>query len=176
LHAWELTEYEAVVLLNTDSLALRDPSDLFTHHLQEMKKAGKKVGAVSSHPAKACLWGQKLPPLAEFDESVLLIEPAPLNELMHDIPMMGREIGAVNQHFQDIMYELPVVYNTNTVMRVCEPWVWYAHRNDIRLLQYGVAKPWTYSTIKYWRHPFQLLSCWFWQVQEYCMLWDMTSS
>jgi hypothetical protein len=69
------------------------------------------------------------------------------------------------------MFELPIVYNTIVVEPLCEEDVWYEVEEKVRILHYTVAKPWTY-TMK-WSKLEDPFVCWFWWVEEYCMLWDM---
>ena len=176
VHAWALTEYEGVVLLDADILALRTPVDLFVQHLTQMKSVSMKVGAVRNHPSSlgsnnddgGCSW---LPVRSPFNMGVLLVEPheATWERLQESV----YDDEALHRFFQSQIYELPLVYNAMTDMRACEPTAWYANRHEFRLMHYTMSKPWTYSVHKYWRAPVELLSCWFWGVEDYCVLWDL---
>jgi lipopolysaccharide biosynthesis glycosyltransferase len=188
LHAWALTEYDGVAWLDADTLVLRDPTaELFEHHLPQMQNSNLRLGAVRDHPLPDNVCHSRLGPLqvmpvfSEFNAGVLLLKPSDdtwraLKEGIDSVPHeAGRdaEQAYLNRYFENEIYELPITFNVFTIMRLCEPSVWYAHRHDFRIMHYTVSKPWSYSIATHWRQPWNLLSCWFWGVENYCALWDL---
>ena len=175
-HAWQLTEYAGIVLLDLDMLATKDPSDIFTAQLPLMRAANKSIGAVHDHPLHQC-YG--MGPWNSFNAGMLLIVPSnaiytrlvnSIDRLRHN-SAFDAEQALINAFFKGAFFEMPVRYNANTVIKACEPAMWLEHRDDFRLVHYTVSKPWTYSIA--WNSPQDPFACWFWRVEEYCMLWDM---
>jgi glycogenin glucosyltransferase len=180
LHAWRLTEYEAVVVLDLDMLALRDPSDLFDYSLKQMRAEGKQIGAVRDRPMIPCFPPVMAQTRSVFNAGMLLLIPnqTTFAHLVRSIATVRHdpveaEQAFMNQVFKHQFYELSVIYNSFSIMPLCEPSTWNYHKNEMRLLHYTVGKPWTYSVRRYWHSPVDLLSCWFWGVAEYCALWHM---
>lgn len=175
-HAWNLVEYKAVAILDTDILALQDPSELFTVHLPKMASENKSIGAVREHPLKPCYgkgaWNT-------YNAGVLLVVPDTkqfarlvnsIDTLPHD-SAFDAEQALINKFFKHSVFELPVIYNALTLIKACEPDVWYNHHHHFKLVHYTVTKPWTYA-VK-WKTLQDPFVCWFWQVEELCMLWGM---
>lgn len=175
-HAWNLIEYKAVALIDTDILALRDPSELFTTILPRMTAENKSLGAVREHPLKPC-YGQGA--WNTFNAGVLLIVPdnGKFVRLVNSINLFPHnsafdaEQALVNNIFKNRIFELPVTYNALTLIKACEPDVWYTHHHNFKLVHFTVTKPWTYAMK--WSTLQDPFVCWFWQVEEYCMLWDI---
>lgn len=181
LHAWRLVEYDALVLLDLDIMALHDPSDIFDFSLQQMRAEGKQIGAVRDRPVAPCYPLMMSQARSRFNAGVLLIVPnqtmfthlvASINTVAHDAGSEAEQ-AFMNQALKGQIYELSVIYNMFSVMPICEPKTWNHHKREIRFMHYTVGKPWTYSFQKYWKQPIDLLSCWFWGVAEYCALWDL---
>ena len=175
-HAWQLIEYSAIALLDLDMLATKDPSDLFTAQLPLMLHANNTIGAVRDHPFQEC-YG--MGPWNTFNAGLLLIAPSThtytvlvnsIDRIQHN-SAFDAEQALINTFFKDAIFELPVRYNANTVIKVCEPVLWLEHHHDFRLVHYTVSKPWTYSMK--WTNLQDPFACWFWHVEDYCMLWDM---
>ena len=175
-HAWNLVEYKAVALIDLDILALRDPSDLFTIYTPKMISENKSIGAVREHPLKPCYgngaWNT-------YNAGMLLIIPNEkrfvklvnnINIFPHD-SAFDAEQALINNMFKHSMFELPVIYNALTLIKACEPDVWYNHHHNFKLIHFTVTKPWTYAMK--WSQLHDPFMCWFWQVEEFCMLWDM---
>jgi lipopolysaccharide biosynthesis glycosyltransferase len=175
-HAWQLIEYSAIALLDLDMLATKDPSDLFTTQLPLMLHENKTIGAVRDHPFQRCYF---MGPWNAFNAGLLLIAPSintytvlvdSINGLQHN-SAFDAEQALINLLFKDVFFELPVRYNANTVIKACEPALWLEHHDNFRLVHYTVSKPWTYSMR--WNTLEDPFACWFWHVEDYCMLWDM---
>jgi hypothetical protein len=177
-HAWQLVEYKAVVLIDNDTLVLKDPSNIFTTQLALMIHANKTVGAVRDQPLGDCYgitaWNT-------FNSGVLLIRPSideftrlvdSINKLPHNSALSADQ-ALINTLLKDNIFELPVVYNVLTITRVCEPAMWLEHEHDFQIIHYTATKPWTYSMQWTTSDDLAGFACWFWRVEEYCLLWDM---
>ena len=113
----------------------------------------------------------------------MLLEPraATLETLKRNIDAiqhrshLAAEQAFLNEFFKDNIYELPVIYNAFTVLKLCEPATWYRYyKSEIKLLHFTMSKPWTYHphsrrNERWW----DAFSCWFWGVEELCALWDL---
>ena len=175
-HAWQLIEYTAVVLMDLDTLAVNDPSDLFTTQLPLMIHANKSVGAVRDHPMIRC-YGTTAWNI--FNAGMLLIKPNinTYNSLVDSIDKLPHnsasdaEQALINVLLKDSIYELPFVYNVLTISKICEPELWMEHEKNFRIVHFTTTKPWGYSM--QWTNPEDPFACWFWNVEEYCLLWDI---
>jgi hypothetical protein len=175
-HAWNLIEYKAIALIDLDMLAVQNPSDLFTSHLPKMLSENKTLGAVREHPLINC-YGKGA--TNTYNAGMLLIVPNQkrfvrmvnnINMFPHD-SAFDAEQALINGMFKHTMYELPVSYNALTLIKTCEPELWYSHHHNFKMIHYTVTKPWTYA-IK-WENMQDPFMCWFWKVEEYCLLWDL---
>ena len=177
LHAWQLVEYSAVAMIDVDMLATKDPSDIFTTELPHMLAANKSLGAVHDHPLHKCNTMGPYP--SSFSAGMMLIKPGTdtytrlvnsIDRLQHNSEI-DAEQALINTFFTNAIFELPFRYNANTVVRVCEPALWLEHKNEFRLVHYTISKPWTHSTR--WTTFEDPFICWFWRVEDYCVLWNM---
>ena len=175
-HAWRLTEYNAVTVIDLDTLAIQDPSDLFTIHLPNMLAENKTIGAVRERPLTPC-YGQGAWNI--FNAGVLLIVPNAdmfvrlvnsINTFPHN-SAFDAEQALLNNMFKHNIFELPVAYNALTLIHSCEPELWYTQHHNFKIIHYTVTKPWTYT--KKWSRMEDPVLCWFWKAEEYCMLWNM---
>ncbi len=179
LNTWALTEYEAVLYLDSDTLVIRNPVRLFTEHLDAMKRTGKMLGAVIDRPES---WSQ-----GRFNAGVFMLVPTIDNRswtfpkvvesivsVPHDVDWA--EQGLLNALFDGEFYRLPYIYNGNLVCKKNEPAFWSYHSSRISIVHYTVAKGWMspshlsmvsgdYDVQKYF-------SCWYNDVDEFCELWD----
>jgi alpha-N-acetylglucosamine transferase len=175
-HAWNLIEYRAIALIDLDMLAVQNPSDLFTSHLPKMLSENKTLGAVREHPLTNC-YGKGATNI--FNAGMLLIVPSQKQfvRMVNSIDLFPHDSAAdaeqalINELFKHTMFELPVSYNALTLIKTCEPELWYGHHHHFKMIHYTVTKPWTYA-IK-WENIQDPFMCWFWKVEEYCMLWDL---
>jgi hypothetical protein len=85
-----------------------------------------------------------------------------LNKIYHDEDIASDEF-----------FELPFSYNAIVVSKVCEPNIWLKFENEIKLIHFTTAKGWMYS--KHWDTFVDPFQCWWWDVQDLCLLWDMIS-
>ena len=175
-HAWNLIEYKAIALIDLDMLAVQNPSDLFTSHLPKMLSENKTLGAVREHPLTNCYGNGAT---NTYNAGLLLIVPNQqrfvrivnnINLFPHD-SAVDAEQALINGMFKHTMYELPVSYNALTLIKTCEPELWYSHHHHFKMIHYTVTKPWTYA-LK-WENIQDPFMCWFWKVEEYCLLWTL---
>lgn len=175
-HAWNLVEYKAVALIDLDMLAVQNPSDLFTSHLPKMLSENKTLGAVREHPVTTC-YGKGA--TNTYNAGMLLIVPSQERfvRMVNSIDLFPHDSGfsaeqaLINGMFKHTMFELPVTYNALTLMKSCEPDIWYSHHHNFKMIHYTVTKPWTYAMK--WENAQDPFMCWFWHVEEYCLLWDL---
>jgi hypothetical protein len=185
LNAWRLTEYDAILLMDLDILALRNPADVFApQHWGQMLLAGAQLGAV----VVGCRGDTNND--NAFNTGVLLVQPKVatyelLRQGIQAVPhRRGQFASLINEYFKDQpVHPLPIYFNN--ALRSARPQTctnnnnqstWWYHRAEIRLLHFTSSKPWTYSIRKYWSKPAELLSCWWWGMEEYCAMWDMVMS
>jgi hypothetical protein len=159
LAAWTLTNYKGVLLLDLDTLILRNPTAAFTTLLPLMLAENRTLGAVLDRPGGE----EPLTHLSErlqskcqkqwrrlrtFNAGTLLLVPSlatytdltrRLNSTLHDATLA--EQGFLNTVFNQTFYELPFGYNGNMRAILCEPWLW-ANAQDVRVLHFNVEKPW----------------------------------
>ena len=194
LNAWRLTEYAGILMLDLDIIAWRDPYDVFTVHLPLMKKEAMVVAAVRDRPlpnsrcrSSALIGGNIFPFTANFNAGVLLLLPnaktfdmlrTSINTVEHN-SLVDAEQALINTVFEGHIYELPIVYNAFTILKVCESHTWAKYttrKEEIKLLHFTASKPWHYHWHKYWRNPHKFFSCWFWSVEDICTLWQLIES
>lgn len=169
LNVWGLTEYDAVLSLDLDTLVVRDPSPLFTHHVPAMLAANQTLGAARDRPAHMS---------DSFNAGVLLVIPneAVLTSLMAGVATVQHDVdyaeqGYLNAVFRGAFHELPFRYNANVVSRLYEPELW---RRDKSIAHFTVAKPWqSFRHLSLHHLPFL---CWAWDVDDMCQLWDMVGT
>ena len=175
-HAWNLVEYKAIALIDVDMLAVQNPSDIFTSHLPKMLSENKTLGAVREHPLQNCYGNGAT---NTFNAGMLLIVPNQKRfvHMVNSIDLFPHnsafdaEQALINAMFKHTVYELPVSYNALTLIKSCEPELWYSHHHHFKMIHFTVTKPWTYA-IK-WERIQDPFMCWFWKVEEYCLLWDL---
>lgn len=167
LNVWGLTEYDAVLSLDLDTLVIRDPSPLFTHHLAAMRAAGLTLGAARDRPDARS---------ASFNAGVLLVIPSQtqLHSLTAGIASTPHDLEYAEQGYLNAVYNqasyhvLPFQYNANVVSKLYDPDLW---RKDKTIAHFTVAKPWqSFRRLSSSHMPFL---CWFWDVDDMCQLWDM---
>jgi hypothetical protein len=186
LRGWQLSEYEAILMLDLDIMAWRDPSDVFTTQLALMRAANKTVAAVRDRPlqnSKCCTLLRYFPFYDRFNAGVLLVQPTEteFGTLMTAIETLPHnshvdaEQAFLNAAYGERVHELPIAYNAFSILKVCEAHTWqkYEKREELKLIHFTASKPWTYSIPHYWHNPHALLSCWFWGMEEMCALWEL---
>ena len=149
LAAWNLTEYEAVLLLDLDTLVLRDPSDAFTSVLPRMRARNQTLGASIDHPMPGGLCGSYWAPgHPTFNAGVLLIVPSTdaFERLRDGVSTVPHNTNAAEQSYLNVVYpegafySLAFAYNGNAVSITCEPDLWRS--TDIKIIHFTVQKPW----------------------------------
>lgn len=171
LHAWRLKEYDAVAMIDADTLALADTSGLFWDVLPAMQQAGLGFAAATDlahRRAGAGVWPWCRPAAPGYSASVVLLVPdyRVYRDLLHGIDDMPHsrewcEQGLLNVYFANRTYLLPEEYNVNLMIRECSLAGYSLER--AKILHYSVVKPWSSAAF---------FSCWFANAQRECSLWQ----
>ena len=176
-NAWNLIEYDAVLMLDADTLVIRDPSQLFQYHFVQMKLQNKSLGAAIDRPTKSTcwLWGNMN---YGFNAGVLLLEPCKdmFQFLKYSIGTVSHntvyaEQGLLNTLFNESFYHLPFIFNGNLISKACEPELWEQISPTLSIVHFTIVKGWMNSL--YFDTWEDLAKCWWWDVQEFCELWDI---
>mmetsp|Transcript_88190 Transcript_88190/g.234492 ORF Transcript_88190/g.234492 Transcript_88190/m.234492 type:complete len:341 (+) Transcript_88190:86-1108(+) len=179
LRAFGLEAYEAIAIVDSDTLVVGDPSPLFDVHVPNMVYGNYTVAAVRDHPIGSCImvsWKAAL-----FNAGVLLVRPslAEMERLVAAVAAVPHDFDAAEQALLNVVYpfpekvlELPPEFNANVVSKRCEPKLWSRMEVESRfvVVHYTMAKGWTYSMS--WRKWDDFLQCWEWGVQDWCRLWE----
>lgn len=184
-NAWKLIEYEAVLFLDSDTLAVGNPATAFTHELPIMKEKNKTLAATRDMPFSTCRFGIAL---QFFNAGVLLLIPnlntfeelkTSISTVHHDTDWAEQDLLNVLFYNQDyskskrsMFHELPFEYNANVIAKVCEPTLWHSKKSEIKIIHYTTAKGWMYS--QHWQSLKDPFECWWWNVQDLCLLWENT--
>lgn len=178
-NAWALTEYDAVLFLDSDTLAIRNPESLFTVHLPAMKSSGMMLGAVTDTPES---WSQ-----GRFNAGVFMLVPTLTNQswtfpkIVESIASVPHELywaeqGLLNVLYKDKFQVLPFIYNSNVACKLNEPDVWNQHSSGMTIVHYTVAKGWmslSHLSLSSLDHDsWKCFGCWYHDVEELCKLWD----
>lgn len=177
ISAWRLKEYDAVAMIDADTLALGDTSRLFSSVLPAMQKAGYRFAAAADRPIAADLehrhiksqnwpWCRLTAP--GFNAGVILLVPdyKVYRDLLHGIDAIPHkrewcEQGLLNAYFAKDTYPLPEEYNVNLVLRECSSPGYSLER--AKILHFTVVKPWSSAAF---------FLCWFANAQRECSLWQ----
>lgn len=167
-NAWRLVEYEAVCFMDADVMVLGDPAELFEVHFPQMQRLGMQLAAPRDRPVHTqCLLGGYNMPNNSFNAGILLFKPEArvadlLIQSIDTVPHSHAEWAeqALLNALYPAFYELPFDVGANLVSKLCEPDVWRTMRPTIvhMTIAKGWSPPWT---------------CWEWDVQQYCALWDL---
>lgn len=174
LNMWALTEYEATLFLDLDTLAVRSPIKLFTTHLPAMKQAGLTLGAVRDRPES---WSHG------FNAGVIMLTPVTgannftfpvivnsINSVSHDAHWA--EQGLLNSLYKNNFYDLSFIYNANLASKMQELDLWNKHKDRAVILHYTVSKGWMSIRHLLSLNGFPHLACWFHDTDDLCQLWD----
>jgi hypothetical protein len=178
LSIWALTEYDAILYLDSDTLVIRNPQNLFTVHYPAMKRTGMLLGAVRDRPDKFS---------HGFNAGVLLLIPTLVNQSWTFHSMVERiasvphnvdwaEQGMLNVIYKDSFYELHYIYNGNLVSKLQDTYLWSQYSNAISIVHYTVAKGWMslrhLPMLSLDFNSYEYFSCWYHDVDDFCGLWD----
>ena len=153
LHVWSLVEYEAVVMMDADTLVIRDPTPIFTHVYPSMKTSGALIAAdTNTRTAHKNMFGQCFDDQSTFNAGVFVLIPnatlfESLKEGIHILPHIYEwaEQSLLNVYFKDSVYAMPFAYNANLAAILCEPDLWGREYSQLTILHYTVIKPWGYT-------------------------------
>jgi len=180
-NAWQFIEYKGILLLDSDTLVVGDITPAFTNIIPLMQKTKKSIAAARDRPPKVTV--KCTPGSTHFNAGVILLIPSAesFNMLKQSIASIPHSVIYAEQELLNIIYyktapfnkelhELPFAYNAVTLSKTCEPDVWVKQQSHIKIVHYTTAKGWTYST--HW-HAFEdPFLCWWWDVQDLCLLWE----
>ena len=168
LHVWAMAEYEAVLYLDTDTLVIRDPSNVFMYYLPSMMQHGYDLAAARDRPFF----------MPGFNAGVMLVRPTlhKFSVLVESIVTVTHTCGYAEQSLLNAVYgtkysELPFVYNANLVSVQREPGLWNDNWNRIVILHFTVSKGWN-NLHRLWIMHRSSFDCWWWGTTEICDLWE----
>ena len=164
LAAWNLS-YEAVLLIDLDTLIVGDNSPLFEDLSHSLRQRGSAFAAAMDHPQS---WSPRWTPAGDrFNSGVILLLPSPnlFKWLVQGIDYIQHPEGLAEQSYLNVAMrqkhiELPLEYNAMTVIAYSEPWVWTNILPNIRILHFTFPKP----------HMAQ--RCEDYNVREICEFWN----
>lgn len=181
LNAWKFIEYEAVVVIDSDTLCVHSPTDLFDVEYPAMLAENKTFAAHIDHPYQPertlyqMVFGMCHAVSSKFNAGVILIKPSikEFNQLMQKMHEGNYEKnwceqGLLSSEYGSSFHVLPYKYNANLVSKTCEPSLWESHKRNIVFYHFTVAKP--------WHRPSSILDSWTcqnWNIEEECNLWEM---
>jgi glycogenin glucosyltransferase len=176
LNAWALTEYEAILFVDSDTLIIRSPAPLFTFHLPAMKRSNATFAAVRDRPARLSHGFNAGVFLLILDknrgDTAFLEIRDKITSVAHDETQA--EQGLLNAIYDQTFFELPFIYNANLVSKLEEPGLWNENEHAISILHYTISKPW--SSFAHWDYKDirQSFDCWKHDTGELCKLWEQT--
>ena len=150
LNVWYLVEYSAVLMMDSDTLVIRDPVPVFTSVYVKMRENHMLIAAdiheriVEDNILRMCA-----PDPSAFNAGVFLLLPnmttfQHLKTAMHNIPHIYEwaEQSLLNVYFKNSVYEMSFIYNANVASIVCEPQMWRQMFDKLVIIHYTVVKPW----------------------------------
>lgn len=150
LNVWSLIEYEAVVMVDSDMLCIRNPVSLFTDVYSNMKQLGYPLAAAEEVPKTATFRCNYV--TDKYNAGVLVLMPnmlllGLLKEAIHMLPhnYEQAEQGLLNMYFKDRVHPLQYRYNANIAAPMCDPVLWDSEQEHIVFVHYTIVKPWIYS-------------------------------
>jgi hypothetical protein len=177
LWTWSLTEYEAVLFIDSDCIVLSDFSQVFNKHFQEMKVRGVEVAMARDSPQESTntcpFWDSQS--LSSFNAGVVIMIPSiqtysSMVDAIHTLPhnTAQAEQGLMVAYFEPSpdrlyrIYVLPWYFNYNLVSVYCEPGM---HSfEEMVIVHFTVSKPWEKRGGEW--------SCDTWHTEDYCLLWE----
>lgn len=161
LGIFNMTEYDGILYLDSDTLVLGDLNELFTGAVPEMRRNGKRVGWVRDQGGvKASNF---------FNAGVLLVRPERLlfDELI-DFLHHGAykpefsEQGMLNKFFGGTQHVLSARFNMLTPIPMENTSLFESIRDDVRIFHSTWVKP---------KAAFYLVRCWQHGVYDFCREW-----
>ena len=155
LTLWNMTEFDAIVYLDVDTLVLDEIS-----HLHELvvdpSRTRFEFAAVADN------WHGKF--AYHFNAGVLVLHPssAVFNELLRTMtlpdnyhPAMAEQ-AFLNAFFQLRYLQLPMIYNVNLAMFSAYPDLWRRMRRDFKIVHFTLVKPFLKHSNSAYDIPLQL--------------------
>jgi len=145
LAAWNLN-YEAVLLLDLDTLVLGDISPLFDLFPTLLRQRGALIAAVRDHPEQ---WTPRWTAAGDrFNAGVMLVLPDPevykwlvdgMGRIQYDDGML--EQAYLNVALRQRYLPLPLEYNAMVIIAYAEPATWARVLPQIKIVHFTFPKP-----------------------------------
>ncbi len=149
---WNLTQFDSIVYLDSDTIVLNDLSHL--HELvSEPWRTGFEFAAATDNWFGTYIY--------KFNAGVLVLHPSNLvfNELMRTYPIPGNyhpsmaEQEFLNQFYRHRYLQLPTIYNMNMAVYSSKQTLWNTLRSDFKIVHFTIQKPFMsnkkYSWMRY---------------------------
>ena len=155
LSLWNMTDFDAIVYLDVDTLVLGDISHL--HELvADPSRTRFEFAAVADN------WHGKF--AYHFNAGVLVLHPstAVFNELLRTMTVPGNyhptmaEQAFLNAFFQLRYLQLPVIYNVNLAMYSAYPDLWKRLQPDFKIVHFTLVKPFLKQSNSAYEFPLKL--------------------
>lgn len=155
LTLWNMTQFDSIIYLDSDSLVLDDISHL--HELvADPSRTHFEFAAVADN------WHGKF--AYHFNAGVLVLHPsaAVFNELIRTMSLPGNyeptmaEQAFLNAFFQLRYLQLPLIYNVNLAMYSAYPDLWKQLQSDFKIVHFTLVKPFLNQSDEAYEFPLQL--------------------
>ena len=155
LWIWRLSEYQAVLFIDADTLFVRQFSGVFIQELPSMLRSGRTVGMATNNLLRN----------DDFNAGVILVKPdtKEFENLIHNISIVKHDVGLaeqnyLNEYYRDCIHTLPLKYNSLVNRKTEFPSLWRQLEPNLITLHY-TCKPWDHFT------------CFVEGIQDLCLLW-----
>lgn len=140
LQLWGMTEYERIVYLDSDTLVVKDISELFTMPMD------RDTSIVASRDIGDGKWR------STFNMGMFMIQPnkEERDRLIIDKDIVHFETAMSEQGFLNVVYkdkwkDPGFIYNANIAVFSQIPNFWKEKENQIKVIHYTMEKPWSCS-------------------------------
>ena len=145
LAAWNLN-YEAVLMIDLDTLVVGDISPLFDFFPALLRRTGALIAAVRDHPEH---WSPRWTAAGDrFNAGVMLLLPDPglyrwlvdgMSRIQYDDGML--EQAYLNAALRQRYMPLPLEYNAVIIIAYAEPMTWARVLDKIKIVHFTYPKP-----------------------------------
>jgi hypothetical protein len=145
LAAWNLN-YEAVLVIDLDTLVIGDISPLFERFPALLRRQGALIAAVRDYPEH---WSPRWTAAGDrFNAGVMLLLPDPelyrwlvdgLRRIQYDDSML--EQAYLNAALRQRYMPLPLEYNAMIIIAYAEPMTWARVLSEIKIIHFTFPKP-----------------------------------
>jgi glycogenin glucosyltransferase len=152
---WNMTEFNSIVYLDSDTLVLDDIS-----HLHALVEDPFRTGF--DFAAAADIWFGKF--AYHFNAGVLVLHPCEFvfKEFMRTFEIAGNydplmaEQAFLNAFYQLRYLQLPLIYNVNLALYSGYPDLWEALKKDFKIVHFTLSKPFLNQSVPAYEQPIQL--------------------